>query len=220
MDFVLYIVFSSLEYLAIFALTFALFRFEYKVYHNSVLFVSAMLAFVSYSIRISFDQPIIDPIATVLLMYAFMHYIFQVQVFYSAVMTVTGYIAYGIVQSSVIFGLDLVGILTLEQVKPNTIYGYVTQLVSIAIALVITALLKRKNFGFAYVPHGHRANVKYRGLNRLFLITLILASAMAWITLYYNVEASALPFFLMTIPLIVIFGFLIYLSVRKEKNDD
>ncbi|MFK7697112.1 hypothetical protein [Paenibacillus sp. HJGM_3] len=202
------------------ALMFALFRFEYKLYHSSVLFVSAMLSFVSYSIRIGFNHAIMDSVVTVLLIFAFIHFIFQIQVFYAAIITVTGYVAYGILQSIVMLGLDLAGVLTFDQVKPNTLPGYTTQIVSSAAALLITYLFKSRKIGFAYVPFGQRAFVQYKGLNRLFLIAILLASALAWITLYYNSEDSAIPFFLMTIPLIAIFVFLIYLSIRKDSSND
>ncbi len=220
MDFLLYVLFSSLEYLAIFALMFALFRFEYKFYHNSVLFICAVLSFVTYSLRYGFEQAYLGPIANLLLIFAFLYYIFQIQIFYSGIMAVTGYLAYIIIQIIIFIVLDTTGILNVRGIEPNTLEGYILQLSSTAVAMATTYFIKRKNYGFAYVPHGQRAFVLYKGLNKLFLYLIILGAILVSIMLYFNTDENRVVLVIMTALLIVIFTVIIYLSIRKEYSHD
>jgi hypothetical protein len=217
MEFLLFVVFSSMEYLAIFAIMFALFRFEYKFYHNSVIFICGVLSFVSYSLRYGFEQEFLGPIVHILLIFAFLYYIFQVQVFYAGVMSVTGFLAYVIIQTITLVILNFSGVIKFGEVQPNTWEGYLIQIISCLLAFSIIFLIKRKNFGFAYVPHGQRAFVAYKGLNKIFLYFIILGTIATSILFELDNEPLLL---IMTGVLIAIFIIIIYLSIRKEYSND
>ncbi|WP_127589198.1 hypothetical protein [Paenibacillus koleovorans] len=218
MEFLLFVIFSSMEYLAVFAIMFVLFRFEYKFYHNSVIFICAILSFVSYSIRYGFHQDFLAPIAQVLLIFAFLYYIFEIQIFYSGIMTVTGSLFFGIIQTVLYILLDRFGIITEDGLVEHSVQGYTLQFISSLIVFILAILIKKRNYGFAYVPHGQRAFVRYQGLNRMFLYLMILGIIFILALFYFNIEEPYV--ILITIILTVIFIALMYLSVRKEYQND
>jgi hypothetical protein len=218
MDFIWFNFFSTIEVVGMFCLMLALFRFRIKEYIFHMIFASFLLSQTSYYMREHFELANYVPIVFVIFTFLFVWLMFRVQLFYAAVMAVTGYIALIILQGAIIFiGISL-NLFQLDDIGPTWL-GYILQLITFLTSLFISWLLIRKRIGFTFVPFSETLQVKFRGENIFFLIIVLIGIIVAGIYLYWGLK-SFYSFLFVILLLVCYFSSLVYLAIRREKQDD
>ncbi|WP_052486980.1 hypothetical protein [Gordoniibacillus kamchatkensis] len=218
MQFAVFSLLSTIEYLAMFALMFAMFRFSYRFYHINSIFASLILCFVSYTLRMKYDQGIAATVIQLFLMIGFVWLLYRVQIFFAAIMVVKVYIAYAIIQFIVFFIFNHFGLLSLEELNNTDVYNFKLPLTTAAITFLITWFLKKTNGGFSYIPDSQKARIIFKGVNLAFLIMLLVALA-AYIISFYLIGTKQLDsMYIVTIILVVVLVPLLILSTRKERE--
>lgn len=192
MDFILFMLFSVIETSAMFYLMFRLFKFD--IYPASILFAGLIMAFFSYTMRTQYDLASWDIVLQILLMFTFVHFLFKVHIFYAGIMTSTVYLGYVVIQTAFYFFLVSFGILSIE---PNvtSIDTYLLQLLSALTAVVLGLWISKKRKGFDFVPHSQYQKVKFKGINRLFVLLNIPAAIAMTVAYYWYMTNRNLLFF-------------------------
>ncbi|MEX2460190.1 MAG: hypothetical protein WD469_02620 [Paenibacillaceae bacterium] len=219
MKFVLFTLFSSAEYVAIFILMFALFRFRFKGYRKQIALTSIILCYVSYTMRID-GMENITTIVQFILLFILVWMLFQVQVFYAAIMSFTAFFGYGLIQGIVVLIFSMLGLLKISDIQENSLTGYTLQIGTAIIFSSIGWLIRKTNKGFDFVPTSIHGRMKFTKINLFFLFVLIISSillAFAYyiINNYKNTEDSII----FIIILVISIAMLLYLSNRKDWED-
>lgn len=218
MDFIWFNLFSTIEVVGMFVLMLALFRFKIREYITHIVFASFLLSQTSYYMREHFDLASYVPLMYVVFTFLFVWLMFRVQLFYAAVMAVTGYIGLIIIQGVIIFiGISL-NLFQLDDIGPTWL-GYVLQLITFLTSLFISWLLMRKRIGFTFVPFSESVSVKLKGENTLILLVILLTFLFTSVNLYLSF-LGMISFMIVVVLFIFFFSSLIYLAIRREKRDD
>ncbi|MEF3304064.1 hypothetical protein [Paenibacillus sp. GYB003] len=212
----LFLLFSSLEWMALIMLALAMFRFPLRGNVGQVVFTSFLLSLLSYFV---FRTMEINALATVLqppAVFLFFWQMFRIHYFYAAIVTIYGYLGFAVLQLCVYFAFDLSGI-AFSEIVPNTFAGYLLQVVSVSLICGIALLLYKYRIGYSFVPDYAYKKVVLRGLN-LRILLLVLAG-------YIVISFSNLLFFsigfatLTFVSLAAVLGILLYLALKKDGSD-
>lgn len=162
MELLLFIVFSLLEYFAIFLFIFAWFNFPIRYYIGKIIFVTVFITLTSYFFRYTAEMgslgvfiPIV--IQWLVLICAF-RFVFEVQWYYAFILTIFPWSAYGLLQTVIYVAFKHLGILNVLvdlQNKSSTglsLVGYVLQLVSSVVAYLIAFSIVKAEKGFTFIP--------------------------------------------------------------------
>ncbi|WP_151734363.1 hypothetical protein [Paenibacillus tengchongensis] len=148
-DFALYILFSMLETFAMFFLAFRVFKID--LYTKEIVFASALMAFISYTLRYDYGLITADIIVQYILNYLFLWLLFRIQFFYAAIVNGLAYLSYMLIQSTCYLIMDLTGANSL--VFPfMTLSVYMLQSVSALVTLIAACYIHRKRKGFDFIP--------------------------------------------------------------------
>lgn len=217
MQFVLFSIFSSIEYIAMFAIMFALFRFEYRFYHVNVLFISLLMCFVSYSLRYGFDLANYSSLIQLFLMILIFALMYRQHLFYSGIMVIISFVIYGLIQAGIVQLLDLLGVMKIEaMLKEFSIEGKILQSLSAAVAMLVYYLIKLTKKGFSFIPHTNRVSIKFTGINLLILILILVQTALVGAMYYYANMNEVKGYYFLSGILVFLLGFLLYLSRKKD----
>jgi hypothetical protein len=155
------------------------------------------------------------PIVMLVLIIVILWLTFRVQLFYAALMAVTGYLAYILFQTVLVLIFQLM--FSYDEIIAETNITRMLQLCTSLLMIVVARILYLKRIGFSFVPDSERERIKLMGLNIVFLVILLVASiALAILYLY---AMSGLPQLITTaVVLAVILAFFFYLAIRKERD--
>lgn len=214
MQYSLYVLLSTLELASMFVLMLVLFRFDLKSYILQIIFTSVVVSQLTYLVRYhsTYDKWI--PLISILFILLFVHLVFKVQWFYTLIMAISGYIAYGFIQLLVI----LIGTAVFSiKFVPQELSGYMGQLVSSILSLLIGYLCAKKRMGFTFVPYGE-VKVKYVKENIYLMLVSIIGIIVAAVSFYlYLLRGMS---YLFSLSVITLFVALLYFSIIKELKDD
>ncbi|MEJ8548132.1 hypothetical protein [Brevibacillus borstelensis] len=216
MEFIGFFLFSILEYVAIFSLMFSLYRLQSRFYWIEQLIISAILSFISYSLRELFHTEVFTPVVLIALMSILLWIVLRIPFFYIALMTVPTYIVYALIQYGVMEVLDHFQIIMYSQAFENNganWYGQVIQGVTAAVTFIISWVISKFGIGFSFIPSGY-VKIKLTGLNLIIAIALTVGF-LAFIFFNYWIKSRA-QFAALSSLYIIVLGVLIYLSRKKD----
>ncbi|QYR22676.1 hypothetical protein KZ483_06930 [Paenibacillus sp. sptzw28] len=229
MEFTKFIVFtlvSSIEYAAILIFIFTLFRIKYRWYAYHMIFVCVSLSYLSFTMRE--DQlAALSPFVQLGVLVILMWLLFQIHLGYSVFISFIGYFAYGLLQGFIM----LLARVFVNNLEPFTMKMYLVALITSSVAIVISYYIKRKNWGYSFVPNSDELEISSMKKKELFTLLLVLlfllfGVGIVYYAYYFTVEhGSAISFISAIIVLIVETSLLIYAANKKEKvkvgaNDD
>jgi hypothetical protein len=222
MNFLGFMVFSPFEYIAIFILMLSLFRFNFdSFYTKRIIFASILLSCLSFTMRAESLTNLNTPVIGVLL-FIFVWLMFEVRIFHALIMSVSVFIAYGLIQAIFITIVQYLNIFDLKEIestdKGYTFPGFIIALISIIFFVLIAWIIKRRNSGFDFVSHDTSKTNEYNGINILLSIGILFTIAITGIT-YYLILDFEKGFYLMTIVLLITLVLILYLSNKKDLHD-
>lgn len=206
---VLFILFSTLEALAIYTIMLTIFRYNVFDYIKQLLPISFLMSLCSYSVWSDFELSSYAPVISVFILIFFIFLVLRTSLIGAVLVAVKGYIAYAVVQTIALAILQLSGLISLERVQANKPDLYILQITTAIILFVISFFLFRARYGFSYSLN----RFKWKGEGRLVLGILI-----AGIAFIAGISLFRTTLFLAAAILAALLFFLIYLSLREEKR--
>jgi hypothetical protein len=220
MELLSFMVISSFEYFAMITLMFAIFRFRFKGLISQTIFICVLLSFISYTVR---NEGFVQyaSLIQVLLFIVCISLLFRVHWFYSIVMGVAGYQAYGTIQLTLFYLLSYFDIVELEEiVNYNTLHGIIVITVSILIIFLICYFLHRRGWGFTFVPINNNIHVKFTGFNLSIIILAIIGLINIGAVAYFFNTYAITAFIVFTFVQLILLMGSIYYSLKREAQDD
>lgn len=213
MEVMRFLLFSSLEWLALFILTFAMFKFPYRGFWGQLILCSFLLSLLSYVLFDVLNMRPIAPAFQLPLVILCTWQIFRVHLFYAAIVTTYGYVAYSFLQSLYILVWKISGFTFEETLAlPN---GYYLQYLTILSALIIGWVIYKRRLGFTFVPDFEHVRVEFRGIN-LWLLVLVILGNLQVASYSLIAQRSVETVFLSGVVLLV----LLYFARKKEYSHD
>lgn len=212
-DFSMYMLFSGLEYLAIFFLIFGFFNMNFKYYKVEIAIGVLSTTFVSYILVInSLQNYIALPLILIPLMVLILVRVFKERIAKAIVISICGFAVYGLIQYSISYLLVKTGLLlSSDLVDVFSSLTYRSQVLISTVAISVGVFSKLTNGGFGFMLSKRVAGVKW------FIITniiLIIICGLVCISFYVFEILSLLLLGLITILLSVIIIF--YMSYRRD----
>ncbi|WP_409177452.1 hypothetical protein [Brevibacillus fortis] len=158
MDEFLFVVFSFLEFFAIFYFICSLFRLNHIEFLYESIFSSSLLTFVSYFLRFVSNLEEIAPFIQLGCLIIIIAIVFRFHFYYSTVMSITGYVGYGVVQA---LYLILGNWIFSTDVASHDVLKFVLQGASFGTIFIIGWVIDRKDAGFNYVINGKSVTVRF-----------------------------------------------------------
>jgi hypothetical protein len=218
MHFILFSIFSSIEIIAMFAIMFALFRFEYPFYHVNVLFIAVMMSFVSFSLHYGFNMSSFSTFIHFLLLILFFSLLYRQHLFYAAIAVTISFVIYGLIQFGIIIIADFSGVMEISEIeKEFSKEGMLIQFISVVVAMLIFYLIKRYKKGFSFLPHTNRISIQWTSINASILVLVVLTSGLIGFMYYYLNINNYSGLYILSFILLFSLVYLLYLSTRKDK---
>lgn len=183
-EFFVFMLYSSLEFLALILFILSVFRFKLKYFILEIISSTVVMALFSYLLIVLEMQKIILIIQSIALIFIFRSF-FKQKLLYSIIVIPICYIAYALIQSVVVGIATYYNYLEFDDlVVAFTQKGYVIQTITAAIVIIISAYIKVFNGGFGFsikkkTPKAH-----------LFLLVTI-ASMVIISLIYYACNTSS-----------------------------
>ncbi|MEC0209585.1 hypothetical protein ABEX47_17005 [Paenibacillus ehimensis] len=217
-DFILFMVFSIMETMAMYYLMFRLFKFD--MYPVSIVFASAVASFISYTIRIKYDFSSIDIIIQIILMFMFVWLLFRVNAFYAGIMTSTTYLSYVLLQMLYYLLMKHIGFFDARAPFLNEYGTYVLQVITAFTAWSLGFWIKTKRKGFDFVPHSPFGLVKMNKIN-ISLLSLNVLGFFGLAAIFYSFLLNkSIQLIYLSLILTLIMYFILYLSYKKDRSDE
>jgi hypothetical protein len=214
-----FLLFSSLEYVGMIVLMFAVFRFSFRGFIPHTVFICVLLSFISHYFR---ENGLVNysTLVQVVLFVICIYLLYRLHWYYSIVMGVTGFQTYSTVQACIVLVLSRMGLISIDKMSYSNFDGLLLVAVQLIVMFVISVLFHIKGWGFTFIPTGSIARVKFTQINVSILFLSMLSVLFVGASFYfYGQNQMHLFVFLSVIQLIILVG-LIYYSLRKERMDN
>ncbi|KQN96988.1 accessory gene regulator B family protein [Paenibacillus sp. Leaf72] len=212
---------STLEITMILSLTFRLFRFQTKIYYNSMVLIGLVLSYISYEIREEFHLQGWDTVVQCVLLFLILRFVYRVGFFYAGCMIIKGVALFTVLQAIAAFVLTTVKMYELDYaISALNVQAYILQILTVGLSLFILYVLRRLNIGFTYVPYSPREAVIFNGVNRKILIHAIFTFGIFLFSVFAVTTHNFTAFYCTVLIMLVMFVLLFRLSYEKEYEDE
>ncbi|MEF3304063.1 hypothetical protein [Paenibacillus sp. GYB003] len=212
----MFLLFSSLEWMALIMLALAMFRFPLRGNVGQVVFTSFLLSLLSYFVFRTMEMRVLATVLQPPVVFLFFWQMFRVHYFYAAIVTIYGYLGYLVLQVPIYIGFDLLGV-PYSELLPNTLAGYATQLISVTLVGLLVGTLYKYRIGYSFVPECENRKVQLRGLN-LRILMLVVAGYI--VVAFMNLLVFGSGFAMLSfVSLAAVLGILLYLAQKKDGRD-
>lgn len=205
LHFILFMLFSTIEGIAVYAMALYVFRFDLRKYIWHCLIIIEIINVQNYLTRVEVESlAFFAPVANLLITILFLTTIVRIPLLWSSVVSGLSYAFYVSVQS-----VFIVMTFSLEEIRTDPVKGYIVQLVTGLIGIGIGYALYRRGYGFTF----DFTNTRMRR-EKYILVTLIVMFLVMIAVASYLLDIYIGTFGFMAALLI----FLIY-SIKKEASD-
>jgi hypothetical protein len=139
---------------------------------------------------------------------------------YSIVMTGVGYVAYSMIQTTVRYILETFKVVNQGDYLEMNWGRILIQICSVSISFVVANLVSHLRQGFNFVPVDSSVPIKYRPLNIILMSAAIISSAVVAIVIYFYEHREVFGLLGAVIIFTIALYVLIYLSIRKEYEEE
>jgi hypothetical protein len=225
MEFILFTLFSSLEYLAMFVFIFTWFNFPIREYKGQIFFVIVCLNLASHISRygLGIDEYWWGMFAAIFVQNLFLmlgfRYVWNIQWFYAGIITLFPWTTYTLIQALIFIVLQKFGTLNyLADLQSSSgsgisVIGFVLQTITVIVVLILCKLIRKFELWFEFVPESPRPvwNLKE---NRWLFVAQLSSVAITVIFLYVFNRTPLLQYPILLFYVLVIF--IIYYLCRKR----
>ncbi|MFS1514062.1 sensor histidine kinase [Chengkuizengella sp. SCS-71B] len=146
LDIVNFSIFSFIEYIAFFYITFTIFRIRISDYIPQVILTSIILLYVSFSLRTALDMAVIAAFSQLVLLCFLLWIMFRMKVLNAILIAVIGYLTYCVIQT-VIVSISFLFISVDNYLFTNV--SYVLQTITSLVTFYIAYILNKYNVGYS-----------------------------------------------------------------------
>ncbi|MBJ6362458.1 hypothetical protein ACFOQM_14325 [Paenibacillus sp. GCM10012307] len=207
MDFALFMIFSTIEGLATYALALYIFRMDLRKYIWHVLLIILLVNFQNYVIRDMLELSTIAPLVNIMISVLFFTTIVRVPIVWSFVMVITGFLGFAIIQTATIY--FSFGYFSIEQIQLHTWKAYTVQTICGLVGTYLGWFIYRKRLGFTF----EFEKIRLKG-EKFFIVLLIGCSAIALLAMIYFGDMA-----INLIGLVVAMVIFLFYSIKKEVRD-
>jgi hypothetical protein len=216
MGFISFNFFSTVENIATITLLLSIFKYRVLDYIPQMLLASLVMSLISHTMRFEFANSSFVPVIMIFTLFLFIWISFKVAPLYALIITIVGYVVYGLLQTMIFFGLQSLGLLTQEMVEKEYSYeGYLLQFITFIAAYIISNLLRKNNYGFNWVPYNKSAKFKLIGDNLLFFVTVVISVFIIGLV-FYLFLSGYLHLLANFVLIFFVLALLFYLSRKQE----
>lgn len=198
-----FIFFSIIEGMGLVTLMLTIFRFKIKYYVWPSLTIVIFMSLASFILRNELPLSYVVPIINIVGFMFFIAIIFKQSTVGSAIISITGYFSFGIIQvllAKVMFG-------TMQSLGSNAGNGYTLQFSSFVVCLALSWFLYGRGYGFE-IDFFEKFRFKFENV---FLLIVIVVSLTLFSIIMYTLNLTA-----MSILFLSSLVFFLYYSFRKE----
>ncbi|XEC96009.1 hypothetical protein AB6A23_05435 [Paenibacillus tarimensis] len=207
MDSLLFIFFSFVEGISVVYLMLSIYRLRMSEFLFPSLGVILIQCLQSYFLRGGdISLPYLVPVVNIFLFVFLLTAIIRIPIIWSCFIAITGYVAYGLIQSLIVF-LSF-GLVTIELMQSNSVVNYSVMSISSVSAFLIARILFRFGIGFSF----DFDKLKFKW-ERVLLIGIIVTTLVSIAALLQKKDNAIVILFL-----IISTSFFIYYSIRKETS--
>lgn len=211
-NFLSYMIFSGLEYLALLLLMFSVFSVRLNYYKREIIIVSTSATLISYLLIIFniYKYAPIPLILAIVLSFVFRH-LFSVRYTYALIVSLGGLLLYGLLQGAIVKLSVIYGILSPDAINnPFAIKSYILQAAcSLLVSTIsIYTILTRGGFGFTF----------RKKTNRLFVISLCCLFALSLLTYSAFTFTETTGILTISVVALIVSGVSVLVLSRKQDN--
>lgn len=196
-NFVLYNIFSGLEFLSVFLLAFSMFNVDYKYYIKETMIATVSLTLFSYLLVITNTYKIIPmPLFITGFIFLIIKFLFKRKTKYALVVSMGVSLAYGIIQVGIVNLSVAFGYISDTDINNPFLYKiYILQFICAMIAFTTSLFLKNTNGGFGFELRGSNDTSFVLTVFLVFFTSSILSHyLLSYVTLFVSVLMSSLIF--------------------------
>lgn len=198
--------FSIIETYALYFLIMCLFRFKWQEFAWQALGLTFVINLISYFLRDDYHLGNYMPVVTIFFFFAFFKVVMRLPMLFSLIITVAGYVTFGIVQC--VLAIVMLG--SIDAVNDSLSNGYALQFATAAVIIPGTWLFYRMGYGSTFVIAQLR--FKFEDIMAIAMIVLVLSSITA--VLYDN------QLYVITIFFAATSVYFVFYAIRKEQQSD
>ncbi|MEW9698890.1 hypothetical protein [Paenibacillus sp. SI8] len=217
MDFLLFMVFSVMETSAMYYFMFRLFKMD--IIPVSIFFASTVASVISFSLREIYYYPTLDIILQLLLTFLFLWQLCKVQMFYSALVSITGFVAVAAIQTGLFYIVHMIGFFQ-NPPEPNSTDTHILQLVSASIVILISVFIRKRRLGFTFVPLSNYQAFQFTASNRKAVFIYISSLFPICLVYFFLDKHTSRLFFIIPMSLGFILVALLSWANKREFSDD
>lgn len=219
MKFASFMFFSSLEYIAFVYFILVLFRFQVREYIWKFVVFAIVLSFVSNTLQTE-SLRAVSPLIQAALMIAFVSFLLRIHLFHSVIMVITGYVINFIVSALVM--MTVMHFARLDTVVPYTPEAYMIQSISALLMFLfgVVTFLQKGGFSFIYENGKLKKRRKFSKKDRPFVVFLALSVLFIFLSNLWFLLSEDPPYLLIAAMLFVALIGLVYLSVKRDGQQE
>lgn len=212
MRLVLFLIFSIIEYTALFILSFSIFLFKIRENAVYIAFSAVLLSMFSYIMRDVANMSMISPFLQLVIIFLIFWLLIRVPAIYAGVMATFGYVSFGFLQTLFVLTLSWTSIIPMEKLLQNEYMLYMLSFTASMVTIIISAFLVKFRIGFSFIPDDQRISIGLKG--NLQLLVIIILGAVSQAVFLFSSQHGYLQWLFLA--MVVIIGLLLYFLFRKE----
>lgn len=209
MDFIWFVLFSTIEGMSFCVFMLSIYRFDYKHYLKEIVFACILFSIISYACRVELKMDDFSPLLTIAFFSSFAFSILRAPPIWSIIISGTTIVATFVVQTLLMLLLTTTNLITLDTILSYGGDARILQTISALLFYGISIYLYKKGYGFAFSFNSFR----WKGDNLSMFILLIVTYGLFAVmfirrSLFYGVIVET-----------ILISFLVYLAIRKERAE-
>ncbi|MBW7454130.1 hypothetical protein ACFOLF_30025 [Paenibacillus sepulcri] len=206
--FLLFMLFSIIESIALFSISFTLYRLKFTQYLWPSLIMMIVINLVSFYLRKEVALADYAPVAILVLLVLFMMAVVKIPAFWALIVSLTGLCFFALLQTGLIMQLSF-GYLSVQEINSHAWKGYLLQTLTGLIGYLISGFLYKRGIGFSF----EFEKPIYK------LVTLLVMIIMILIALAFGAVLFIGNLYIATIIYFIGLAFLLYFALKKETED-
>lgn len=216
MNFTVYLLFSTLEGIALFCIMLTLYRYNFRYYFTPVLLASIIRSILSYLLRVEWNLKYIDPIVTLVVITCSIVWMLEINVFWAIIVSLSGFMSFVAIQVSILLLFDVFNWTITDTL--HTVYDLGLMLLSsltCGFIFVLSGILYRRGWGFAF--SFHKLN---KAKDIMTLSVLISCSLLALVIAILSLIQGFNKALLFAVLFFSSLSSLLYYALLKERRND
>ena len=209
--------FSTIENLSIVILSLALFRIPVKYSGKKILIIALVLSSISLFQRDYLHLDNFVAISLIITYVILFKFIFNVPIFYALLVSITGYLAFAVIQTILLLIGILSGLTTTHQIQDSLLHGSMLQSISASVIILLAIWMQRKKFGFMFVIKRLTIKHMFSSFNLILSFIILLALITIQLAVISFNDNTPIIFALIGLTFVLIIGLTI--TYRKNKKD-